>query len=302
VPKRVFIIYGRDIEAHRELVKFITSLGLKELPFENVADELGPNPFIADIVRSGINKADAVIALFTPDEHASLYSPETGVAQGSDEARWQARPNVIFEAGVALGIAEEKTILVTLGGDIRLFSDLAGMHFIDLTSVKAKERLKNRLGRILGKLRPKLNWMKPSISGDFKACFRRRWDYHDELEELEKELRDTAVYGKQKSLFNIVETIALANPGADWEHWTSENFMDEVFKGLRYNEDSSDSAYYYLIITGFITFKEIEPWWAPRCHEGYEKCEEFFANSVEFSKLTSRGVSLLYKIQRLAGS
>jgi len=303
-PKRVFIIHGHDKAAHSTLSKFIKSLGLTELVFERVADEFDdPNPFIAEVVMKGIEIADAVIALFTPDEQAALYSPVTAEAPGRDEARWQPRPNVIFEAGVALGLAPERTILVTLGSDIHLFSDLSGKHFIDLTKDAAKERLRRKLCRVLkiNDFETRPNWTAASVSGDFHACLQKRWEYFDELDELEKELRDTTVYGKKKTLFDIIHSIALANPGAKWENWTSENFMDEVFQHLKYQDDPSDSTYYYLIITGFLTFKEIQTWWSPRCHDGYENCEEYFANSVEFSKLTARGVSLLYKIQRLAG-
>lgn len=302
--KRIFIIHGHDKAAHATLRKFIKSLGLTELAFEKVADEFDdPNPFIAEVVMKGIDIADAVIALFTPDERAALYPPDAAEASANNEARWQPRPNVIFEAGVALGLAPERTILVTLGSDIRLFSDLSGKHFIDLTSPTAKERLRRKLSRVLKiDFQTRQNWIVPSVSGDFEACLRRRWEYYDELDDLEKELRDTAVYGKKKSLFDIVQSVAMSNLGTKWEKWTSENFMDEVYKILKYRDDSADSTYYYLIITGFLTFKEIEPWWSPRCHEGYENCEEFFANSVEFSKLTTRAVNLLYKIQRLAGA
>jgi Predicted nucleotide-binding protein containing TIR-like domain len=302
-PKRIFIIYGHDQAAYATLRKFIKSLGLTELAFERVADEFDdPNPFIAEVVMKGIDIADAVIALFTPDERAALYSPDTADAANS-EARWQPRPNVIFEAGVALGLAPERTILVTLGSDIRLFSDLSGKHFIDLTGSGAKERLRRKLSRVLKvDFQTKPNWLVASVSGDFEACLRKRWEYYDELDDLEKELRNTAPYGKKKSLFDIVQSVAVANLGTKWEKWTSEDFMDEVYQTLKYSNDSADSTYYYLIITGFLTFKEIEQWWAPRCHDGYENCEEFFANSVEFSKLTTRAVNLLYKIQRLAGA
>ena len=74
----MFVIYGRDVEAHAELAKFLHALNLEEIRFEEVANTLGAFPFVADIVLRGIKDADAVIALFTPDEHAALYDPASG--------------------------------------------------------------------------------------------------------------------------------------------------------------------------------------------------------------------------------
>ncbi len=298
--KQIFIIHGHDAPALDTLIRFIKSLGLKHLAFEKVADDLDDaNPFIADVVRAGIERADAVLALFTPDEQAALYSSESRNLPGRDKTRWQARPNVIFEAGVALGIAEKKTILVTLGSNIGLFSDISGMHFIDLTTPNAKERLRRRLSRVLGTtLKPNRSWRK--TSNEFQACLRKRWEHYDELEELESELRNTAVYGLKRSLFDVVQGIALVNRGTSWEKWTSDEFTRAICKKYDHKQgESANSAYYYLIVNGFLAFNDIDPWWEPRCGEG-DKCNDYWENSVKFSRLTPRAIRLLYKIQRLA--
>src|SRR5947208_4172646 len=113
----VFIIHGHDMEARNELVKFVNSLGLEVLEFHMGEKQDRPMSMIFDTVLNGIQSADAVIALFTPDEHSASYVPSTGTYSGKNRngekwEGWQARPNVIFEAGIALGIAIDKTIIV----------------------------------------------------------------------------------------------------------------------------------------------------------------------------------------------
>src|SRR5688572_2110924 len=118
----VFLIYGQDRKARDELTKFVRAVGLQQLSFEEVANRLGTTPFVAEVVLAGLQQAQAIIALFTPDELTTLYEANGEISshpQGS--SRWQARPNVIFEAGVAYGIAREKTIIVTIGSDVELF-------------------------------------------------------------------------------------------------------------------------------------------------------------------------------------
>ena len=80
-----------------------------------------------------MDQAAGVVALFTPDEWSVLrpaHDPERG--KGEESLRWQSRPNVIFEAGLAMGAAYERTLLVKLGRDVKLFSDVGGIHLINL--------------------------------------------------------------------------------------------------------------------------------------------------------------------------
>lgn len=190
LSRNVFIIRGRDDEAYKHLVQFIKALGLEELGFDDIACLLGPTPFIADIVIKSIEKADAVIALFTPDEHAARYGKKDEFDKAEDrylvdvegETRWQARSNVLFEAGVAYGTKPEKTILVTIGTDVQLFSDIRGKHFVQLAEAGGKQKLRNKLESILGSLTPTdPNWLRSEISGDFASCLRVRWKFYDEI-------------------------------------------------------------------------------------------------------------------------
>lgn len=132
-PKRVFVIYGRNSFLYDQMVLFLRALDLRPKGFFEVAAECGAHKTVLDIVKHGMTEATGVVALFTPDEWSVLrpgLDPARG--QGEESRRWQARPNVIFEAGLALGIAPERTVLVTVGREVRVFSDVAGYHLVKL--------------------------------------------------------------------------------------------------------------------------------------------------------------------------
>ena len=132
-PKRVFVIYGRNTAAYDEMVKFLRSLQLYTKSFNDVSNECGTSPTVMEIVNRGMEQAAGVIALFTPDEW-SVLRPALDKKRGETEEsrRWQARPNVIFEAGLAFGKDPKRTILVRLGHDVKLFSDVGGIHYVPL--------------------------------------------------------------------------------------------------------------------------------------------------------------------------
>jgi predicted nucleotide-binding protein len=73
--------------------------------------------------------------MFSPDEEAKLKSKfcnEKDRKKGAHKLEAQSRPNVIFEAGLALGAHADKTILVQVG-DTRDISDMAGKHMVRLS-------------------------------------------------------------------------------------------------------------------------------------------------------------------------
>jgi hypothetical protein len=82
----------------------------------------------------------------TPDEITYL---DQQWASGDDDpdaqAGPQARANVLFEAGMALGLHPDRTVLVTLGR-VRLFSDIDGRHLVRLSNeLGARQALATRL-------------------------------------------------------------------------------------------------------------------------------------------------------------
>lgn len=144
--KKIFVVHGRDHAAVAKLCTFLSSIGLHPRTFIDVASSLGGAPSISEIIRAGMEEAQAVLVLFTGDERAVLDSRlEAALDSESDRTRIQARPNVIFEAGLALGSRPNQTILVSLGADVRLFSDVHGYRVIALSEARAFEELRGRL-------------------------------------------------------------------------------------------------------------------------------------------------------------
>ena len=293
MAKTVFIIHGRDSEAHRELVRFISAIGLQELPFETVADGLGSTPFIADVVTTGIQKADAVIALFTPDEQAVLYDPQSGRSLGREEraSRWQARPNVMFEAGVAFGYSKREPILTLLGADVSLFSDVAGRHFIRLEDSKAKRQLFNRLNATVGPLKPiAADWENSTASGDFAKCVRRRWQHFDEVEDLERSLANRQVGNRRPAtVLEMISQLVLADD-KDWSRLDTRTFLKAT--RAQYGEARTDDAYWWMIVYGFLQFDNIHDWGTID--------DATWEDSVDNARFAARGLALIERIRALA--
>jgi hypothetical protein len=169
--KLVFVVYGRNRRAQGAVVQFLLALGLKALNFYTISAEIGGAPFIGDIVREGIRRAQAIVVLFTPDEMAELaWYLRDDHDEGVDVRRRQSRPNVIFEAGMALGLAPTRTILVTLGSDVALFSDIGGIHILHLSNVpEARSDLRRRLVHAGCSVDEDADFFSKETAGDFDA-------------------------------------------------------------------------------------------------------------------------------------
>lgn len=173
-PKRVFVVYGRNGKALAAMRLFLRALKLEPLDFDTVKDELGGSPFIGEIIRRGMERAQAIVVLFTPDEYTALRPELWNVHDvTSDKVRWQPRPNVIFEAGMALAIDERRTILAVFGG-VSLSSDLHGRYFLTLNnSVATRNALRNALIGTGCEVDPFVRDLEtPEIAGDFEACLK----------------------------------------------------------------------------------------------------------------------------------
>lgn len=290
---QVFVIYGRDQLAHEHLIRFIEALGLEELAFQRISDQLGPSPFIADIVTQSIEQADAVIVLFTPDEHAALFGKNEESDPGEHErylvdveggARWQARPNVLFEAGVAYGTKPEKTVLVTIGTDVRLFSDIGGKHFVQLAEEGGKKKLRNKLETILGPLTPRCtDWETSQVSGDFTKCLRPRWGFYDEIGKLESHLRFRVI--KECTLLDVVAEIVCLDVKKDWKVLREADFIKTIAQ--RFGNTVANESYWWLIVYGFFQFSDIDVWF----EEG--KGEPTWKDSINYARWTERAFALI---------
>lgn len=126
--RKIFVIHGRCEPARHETGIFLRALGLEPLWFRDVRKDMGGTTHIIKVVERGMELAQGILALVTPDEFSALR-PDLRSPGESGEAveRWQARPNVIFEAGMAYGIDPDRVAFV-LFGDAKLFTDAAGIH------------------------------------------------------------------------------------------------------------------------------------------------------------------------------
>ncbi|HYX72246.1 MAG TPA: nucleotide-binding protein, partial [Nitrososphaera sp.] len=149
-PQNVFVVHGRNLEARNALFRFLRSIGLKPLEWSHAIELTGKAaPYIGDILDAAFSEAQAVVVLMTPDDEARLREPYRSANDPGYELELtgQARPNVLFEAGMALGRHPERTVIVELGR-LRPFSDIAGRHTIRLdNSSIARQELAQRLTR-----------------------------------------------------------------------------------------------------------------------------------------------------------
>lgn len=146
-PREVFVVVGRNTEANNSMFAFLRAINLKPIEWSMAIAATGSgSPYIGDALEAAFARARAVVVFMTPDDIAQLR-PE--YASGTDDPELtptpQARPNVLFEAGMALGLHPNRTILVELGS-LRSFSDVAGRHAVRLDNSPAKRsELANRL-------------------------------------------------------------------------------------------------------------------------------------------------------------
>jgi predicted nucleotide-binding protein/DNA-binding MarR family transcriptional regulator len=145
---RVFVVHGRNEELRKSLFDFLRSIGLKPIEWSQAIRMTGETaPFIGDILDAAFQQAQAVVVLLNGDDEARLrlkYHSDK-MPEYEKNLTPQARPNVIFEAGLALGRFPRRTIIVEIG-DLRPFSDIAGRHTIRLSnSTKSRQDLAQRL-------------------------------------------------------------------------------------------------------------------------------------------------------------
>ena len=146
-PKCVFVVHGRNAVARDEVFKFLKALGLEPLEWSEAIKRTGAgSPYIGKVLDTAFETAQAVLVLMTPDEIACLDKAYAEVDRDPEcEPSPQPRPNVLFEAGMAIGRREERTIIVEFGS-IRPFSDIAGRHVIRLDgSIASRKEIKSRL-------------------------------------------------------------------------------------------------------------------------------------------------------------
>ncbi|MGB3761622.1 MAG: nucleotide-binding protein [Ornithinimicrobium sp.] len=139
--RAVFVVHGRNTPVRDSMFAFLRSLELKPLEWDTAIGLTGKaSPYIGEVLDAAFEHARAVVVLMTPDEVAYL-DQRWASGPGDDQANPapQARPNVLFEAGMALGRNPENTLLVEVGS-VRPFSDVGGRHAIRLSNDAASRQ------------------------------------------------------------------------------------------------------------------------------------------------------------------
>lgn len=146
--RSVFVIHGRNEAARKAMFAFLRAIDLYPLEWLQLVKQTGlPNPYVGEVLKQGFEMAAAAIVLQTPDDDARLKQEFWCEADAEAEKNFagQPRQNVIFEAGMALGISEDRTVLIELGS-LRPFSDTYGRHVIRMNnSSERRQELADRL-------------------------------------------------------------------------------------------------------------------------------------------------------------
>jgi predicted nucleotide-binding protein len=167
--KNVFVVHGRNIAVRKSMFEFLRAIGLNPLEWDTLLSATkSAAPYIGDVLAAGLRKATAVVILLTPDDDAMLRKEFWSRHDEAFEKKLtgQARPNVLFEAGMAFASFPKATILVEVG-KCRPFSDVFGRHIVKLNNSEAKRKeLASKLSTarcpvVLGK-----GWL---TAGDFEA-------------------------------------------------------------------------------------------------------------------------------------
>lgn len=146
--KSVWIVHGRDERLRRAMFDFVRSIGLEPLEWASAvkATRKG-SPYPGEVLDKAFAKASAVIVLLTPDDEAQLKRQHWRKGEEAYEKKLlgQARPNVLFEAGMAFGTHASQTVLVEIG-KCRPFSDTLGRLVVRMNdSAPKRKELADRL-------------------------------------------------------------------------------------------------------------------------------------------------------------
>jgi predicted nucleotide-binding protein len=152
IPKttsdKVFVVHGRDMRLRDGMFIFLRSIGLDPIEWSEAVLMTGKSaPYIGEILEIAFSKAQAIVVLLTGDDEAQLKNELRGPHEPAYETNLtpQARPNVLFEAGMSMAYNPDRTVLVEFGY-LRPFSDVAGRHALKMNgSSQNRQDLAQRL-------------------------------------------------------------------------------------------------------------------------------------------------------------
>jgi len=145
---KVFVVHGRDLRLRDGMFIFLRSIGLEPIEWiEAVAMTGKSSPYIGEILETAFTNAQAIVVMITGDDEARLRAKFRQLKEPMYETELtpQARPNVLFEAGMAMAYSPDRTVLVEFG-ELRPFSDVVGRHSVKMDgSTEKRQELAARL-------------------------------------------------------------------------------------------------------------------------------------------------------------
>ena len=108
----VFVVHGRNEKVRKALFSLLRAFKLQPMEWNEALKKTGQgSPYVGTILESAFSKASAIVVLLTPDDEARLKKPFLTKKDPMQERKLtgQARPNVLFEAGMAFG--RNRTVL-----------------------------------------------------------------------------------------------------------------------------------------------------------------------------------------------
>ncbi|MBM4032880.1 MAG: hypothetical protein FJ291_13980 [Planctomycetes bacterium] len=173
LARMVYVVHGRNTLARDAMDAFLKRLGITPVYFEKAITWTGQgNPHPCDVIKAAFDRVGAVLVLLSGDDLACLKPDYVRGDDPDDEKSLtpQARPNVLFEAGFAYSLHNDRTILVQVG-KLRGLSDLLGLHIPRMKNTKAfREDLVARLRTAQCDIRKKKGW---KTAGDFDAAVKQ---------------------------------------------------------------------------------------------------------------------------------
>lgn len=140
--KKVFVVHGRNEPLRKDLFAFLRSIGLQPLEWQKgiEATQKG-SPSINEILDAMFQQAAAVVVLLTPDDMVRLKPEFQSRNDPAEEKKYvgQARPNVLFEAGMAFASHHDSVVLVQVGW-VKPFTDVGGLHITRMNNTPEKRQ------------------------------------------------------------------------------------------------------------------------------------------------------------------
>jgi predicted nucleotide-binding protein len=140
--RKVMVVVGRDKRLVDSLFNFLRTIDLQPQEWTKlVGSANSAAPYIGQVLDAAFSACQAVVVLITPDDVAYLRHDLTADPDAENKGipQGQARPNVFYEAGMAMARFPTRTVFVEVGGT-RAASDLGGIHAVRMNESAACRR------------------------------------------------------------------------------------------------------------------------------------------------------------------